>query len=54
MRRSKEIIVLLALFIGAAAFVLWYVADRKAQLRAAPAAAPKNVGPVAPAEPPKP
>jgi len=53
-RRNKEIVVLLALLIGAAAFVLWYVADRKAKMRAAPAAAPKNVGPLAPADPPKP
>lgn len=52
MRRSKEILVLLALLLGAVAFVLWYVADRRAAMRAAPAAAePKAVGPVA-AEPP--
>lgn len=52
MRRSKEILVLLALLLGAVAFVLWYVADRRAARRAAPAAAErKAVGPLA-AEPP--
>jgi hypothetical protein len=34
MRRSKEIIVLLALLAGAMAFVLWYVIDRRAKNRA--------------------
>lgn len=48
MRRSKEIIVLLALLLGAVVFVLWYVADRRAEMRAAPVATtPKAVGPVA-------
>lgn len=48
MHRSKEILVLLALLLGAVAFVLWYVADRRAAMRAAPAAtAPKAIGPVA-------
>jgi hypothetical protein len=37
-RRSKEIIVLLTLLLGAVVFVLWYVADRRAKMRAAPAA----------------
>jgi uncharacterized membrane protein len=51
-RRSKEIMVLLALLLGAVAFVLWYVADRRAARRAAPAAtSPKVVGPLK-AEPP--
>lgn len=35
MRRSKEIMVLLALLVGAMAFVLWYVIDRRAKNRAA-------------------
>ncbi|HEY8994365.1 MAG TPA: hypothetical protein VIM71_06880 [Lacunisphaera sp.] len=39
MRRSKEIIVLLALLVGAMGFVLWYVIDRRAKNRAAPAPA---------------
>lgn len=51
MRRSREIIVLLALLAGAVGFVLWYVADRKAQQRAAPTPAPRVVGPTVPAEP---
>ena len=38
MRRSKEIIVLLALLAGAMVFVLWYVIDRRAKNRAAPPA----------------
>jgi hypothetical protein len=48
MRRSKEIIVLAVLFVGAAAFVLWYVADRRAKNRAAAVA----VAVVHAAEPP--
>lgn len=48
MRRSKEIVVLLALLVGAGAFVLWYVADRRSRLRAMPPAEPKVVGPVVP------
>ncbi|MBA4135912.1 MAG: hypothetical protein C0518_01195 [Opitutus sp.] len=49
MRRSKEIIVLLALLLGAIVFVLWYVAQRRAEMRAAPTASgPKDLGPVAP------
>ena len=54
MRLSREITVLLVLLAAAVAFILWYVADRRAKMRAAPAAEPKNVGPLAPAEPPKP
>jgi hypothetical protein len=37
-RRSKEILLLLALLLSAMAFVLWYVADRRAQNRANPPA----------------
>lgn len=48
MRRSKEFIVLLVLLIGAMAFVLWYVRDRKARQAAEPPDSPKIVGPVAP------
>jgi len=36
MRHSKEIMLLIALFIGMAAFVLWYVVDRRAKNRARP------------------
>lgn len=53
MRRSKEIVVLLVLLVSVMAFVLWYVRQRRAELRARPAAE-KVVGPVvttAPAEP---
>jgi hypothetical protein len=32
-RQSKEIIVLLALLIGAIGFVLWYVIDRRREMR---------------------
>lgn len=51
MRRHKEIVILLALLAGAMAFVLWYVVDRRAKLRSAPAAAPKQLGPVLAPEP---
>ena len=44
MRRSKEIMVLIALFAGMAAFVLWYVIDRRAKNRAT--ARPAAVAPV--------
>jgi hypothetical protein len=48
-RRLQEIIVLLALLVGAAIFILWYVAQRRAELRAAPAPmARKELGPLAP------
>ncbi len=47
MRRSKEIIILAALLLGAVAFVLWYVIDRRATMKDAPAPSePKVVGPV--------
>lgn len=45
MRRSKEIMLLLTLLVGAMAFVLWYVVDRRARNRAAPAVAPQASGP---------
>ncbi|MBI2511696.1 MAG: hypothetical protein HYV96_06950 [Opitutae bacterium] len=45
MRRSKEIVVLLVLLVSVMAFVLWYVRQRRAELRARPAAE-KVVGPV--------
>lgn len=48
MRRSKEIMVLLTLLVGAMAFVLWYVIDRRAKNRAAP---PATARPLAPAPP---
>ena len=59
MRRYKEIIVLLALLVGAMTFVLWYVIDRRAKNRARPPAtthAPTpgpelSPGPLAPSEP---
>jgi hypothetical protein len=53
MRRSKEIIVLLALLAGAMAFVLWYVIDRRAKNRATavPALTTPPAGP-APVVPP--
>ena len=37
-RRNKEILVLLALLVGMMGFVLWYVIDRRAKMRAAPPA----------------
>lgn len=49
MRRSKEIIVLLALLVGAMVFVLWYVIDRRAKNRAAPAPVTRNLSPEPPA-----
>lgn len=49
MRRPKEIVILVVLLVGAVAFVLWYVADRRARQQAAPPTAPKVVGPSAPA-----
>lgn len=54
-RRSKEIVVLLVLLVGVMAFVLWYVRQRRAELRARPAAE-KAVGPLvsAPATAPAP
>lgn len=48
MRVSKEILLLLGLLVTAAAFVLGYVIQRRAALRAAPAPAARTVGPAAP------
>lgn len=48
MRRSKEIIVLLALLVGAMGFVLWYVIDRRAKNRAAPPPAARHLAPEPP------
>ncbi len=48
MRRSKEIIVLLTLLVGAMGFVLWYVIDRRAKNRAAPAPVTRNLSPEPP------
>lgn len=48
MRVSKEILLLLGLLVTAAAFVLGYVIQRKAAMRAAPAPAARTVGPAAP------
>ena len=45
MRRSKEIMLLLALLLSAMAFVLWYVIDRRAKLRPQPTGAESSVGP---------
>jgi hypothetical protein len=46
MRRSKEIIILFALLVGAMAFVLWYVIDRRAKNRRAPPALGRVLAPV--------
>ncbi len=44
---------MLVLLVGAATFVLWYVADRRAEMRTAPApVATKSVGPVVTEPPP--
>jgi uncharacterized iron-regulated membrane protein len=48
-RRSKEIIILLALLAAAMIGVLGYVIRRKAELRAAPPPPPAVKGPLAPA-----
>ncbi len=54
MRRSKEIVVLFALLVGAMAFVLWYVIDRRAKNRAAPPpAATRTLAPEPPAAGPQ-
>lgn len=50
MRRSKEIIILFALLVGAMAFVLWYVVDRRAKNRAAPPTADRVLAPAPPTE----
>ena len=38
MRRSPEIIILIVLLLVSIAGILWYVVDRRAKMRAAPAA----------------
>jgi hypothetical protein len=45
-RRSKEIIVLAVLLAGMAGYVLWYVIDRRAKMRAAPPVAVQPAAPV--------
>ncbi|MES1167628.1 MAG: hypothetical protein ABUL61_00520 [Oleiharenicola lentus] len=49
MRQPKEILVLIALFVGMAAFILWYVVDRRAKNRAVPPAATRTLAPEPPA-----
>lgn len=49
MRRSREILVLLALLVGAMAFVLWYVVDRRARNRVESGAARPAARTLAPA-----
>lgn len=51
MPRSKEILFLLVLLVGAMAFVLWYVVDRRAKNRAAPPPAARTLAPEPPAAP---
>ena len=46
MRQNKEIMVLIALFVGMASFVIWYVIDRRARMRAPRPVAVKPVEPV--------
>jgi zona occludens toxin (predicted ATPase) len=58
-RRSKEIMILLALLLGMMGFVTWYVIDRRAKLHAVPAApaptaAQTPTGPSAVLPPPAP
>jgi hypothetical protein len=48
MRRSKEIVILFALLVGAMTFVLWYVIDRRAKNRALPPVAARTLAPVPP------
>jgi uncharacterized membrane protein len=45
-RHSREIIVLLALLVGAIAGVSWYVIDRRARARTAPPARPAATQPM--------
>lgn len=54
MRRSKEIVILFALLVGAMAFVLWYVIDRRARNRALPPVAARTLAPVPPDAAPAP
>ncbi len=50
-RPPKEILFLLVLLLGAMAFVLWYVVDRRAQNRAAPPPAARAAAPAPAPEP---
>lgn len=50
MFRSKEILFLLVLLVGAMAFVLWYVVDRRAKNRAAPPVATRTLAPEPPVD----
>lgn len=50
MRRSKEIMILLTLLVGAMGFVLWYVIDRRAKNHAAPPAATRTLAPAPPVD----
>ena len=50
MRRSKEIMILLALLVGMMGFVLWYVIDRRAKQRAMPPVAARPITPAAPVD----
>ena len=50
MLRSKEILFLLVLLVGAMAFVLWYVVDRRAKNRAAPPVAARTLAPEPPVD----
>jgi len=52
MRRSKEIMILFALLVGAIVFVSWYVIDRRAKNRAAPPVAKRTLAPEPPAAEP--
>jgi len=49
MPRSKEIVILLVLLVGAMGFVLWYVIDRRTKNRAAPPPAERMLAPAPPA-----
>ena len=51
MRRSKEIVILIVLFVIMATGVLWYVIDRRAKNRALPPVATRTLAPEPPAKP---
>ncbi|HKB56409.1 MAG TPA: hypothetical protein VKC51_02370 [Lacunisphaera sp.] len=51
MRRSKEIMILFVLLVGAMGFVLWYVIDRRARMQAPPPVAARPVTPAPPKRP---
>ena len=48
MRRSKEIMILFVLLVGAIVFVSWYVIDRRAKNRAAPPVTKRTLAPEPP------